>query len=329
MTTRSMRQARAAGLVFPLAVAVAMTIASCAVAAAGPGGRSAAGGAGGMASGQVAQRAAAAAHARDPAAAHGAAAPAQVIVRHFVLSDGAVMTAARFTGGIRFALHCGTLDPGPLCRGKVSDGQKVNPFERGQLIAAFNGGFKLSAGAGGYEQQGRILSPLRPGLASLVIYRSGQASIGVWGHGAPLRGQQVYSVRQNLVPLVLHGQPTAAAAGAWTSWGATITGADNTARSAIGQNAAGQLIYVASMSATPPDLANALVRAGAVIGMELDINIEWVQFDYARLPGGHLIKGITGQYRPAAQYLTGWTRDFIAVLANVPALQGPGTHAVP
>jgi hypothetical protein len=229
------------------------------------------------------------------------------------------MTSALLTGRVRFVLHCGASDPGPLCRGKISAGQKVGPGERGLLLAAFNGGFKLSAGAGGYEQEGKILSPLRRGLASLVIYSSGAASIGIWGHGVPRPGQQVFSVRQNLLPLVTRGKPTAASSGNWGYWGGTVTGVDDTARSALGENASGQLVYVASMSATPPDLAAALVRAGAVIGMELDINQEWVQFDYASQPGGPLVKAISDQWQPASQYLTGWTRDFIAVLADGPS----------
>jgi hypothetical protein len=258
----------------------------------------------------------------SPASAAGSpvAAPApRVVIRHFALRDGAEMTSALLTGGVRFVLHCGTADPGPLCHGKVSAGQQVGTGERGLLIAAFNGGFLLSAGAGGYEQEGKILAPLRRGLASLVIYSSGAASIGIWGHGVPQPGQQVFSVRQNLVPLVVHGRPTAAASGNWGYWGGTITGVEDTARSALGENARGQFVYVASMSATPPDLAAALVRAGAVIGMEMDINQEWVQFDYASRPGGPLVKATSDQWRPANQYLIGWTRDFIAVLADGPS----------
>jgi hypothetical protein len=251
----------------------------------------------------------------------------RVIIRHFALRDGAQMTSALLTGGVRFVLYCGTADPGPLCRGKVSAGQKVGSGERGLLLAAFNGGFKLSAGAGGYEQEGKILAPLRRGLASLVIYSSGAASIGIWGHSVPQPGQQVFSVRQNLVPLVIRGRPTAASSGNWGYWGGTVTGVDDTARSALGENARGQLLYVASMSATPPDLAAALVRAGAVIGMELDINQEWVQFDYASQPGGPLVKAISDQWQPATQYLTGWTRDFIAVLADSPS--GPAPTPAP
>jgi hypothetical protein len=152
----------------------------------------------------------------------------------------------------------------------------------------------------------------------LVIDRSGRATIGVWGHGVPAPGEAVYSVRQNLTPLVLHGKPTAAAAD-WGLWGATLGGGEYVARSALGQDARGDLIYAASMSATPADLAVALARHGARIAMELDINPEWVQLDVARRPGGSLRAAVPGQDRPAGQYLAGWARDFIAVEAAAAA----------
>jgi hypothetical protein len=190
----------------------------------------------------------------------------------------------------------------------------IGPDEHRRLLAAFNGGFKLSSGVGGYEQEGHVISPLLPGMASLVIDRSGAAAIGVWGHGLPRPGEAVYSVRQNLTLLVNHGQVTGAATD-WGLWGATLGGGEFVARSALGQDVAGQLIFAGSMSASPADLAAALVHAGAVKGMELDINPEWVQLDVARAPGHTLTAVIPGQQRPADQYLIGWIRDFITVLA--------------
>jgi hypothetical protein len=130
----------------------------------------------------------------------------------------------------------------------------------------------------------------------------------------------VYSVRQNLTPLVLNGRPTALAAD-WGLWGATLGGGEYVARSALGQDASGDLIFAASMSTTPADLAFMLAYAGARIAMELDINPEWVQLDVARHPGGALRASVPGQYRPADQYLSGWARDFIAVLGPPPAPQ--------
>jgi hypothetical protein len=69
------------------------------------------------------------------------------------------------------------------------------------------------------------------------------------------------------------------------------------------------------MSTTPADLAAALVAAGAVIGMELDINPQWVQLDAAPTPGAPLAAQVPGQNRPADQCQVGWTRDFVEVLS--------------
>ena len=237
----------------------------------------------------------------------------RVTVTRMRTADGSVVTVATFHGSLRYVLHSGSEDPGAAA-GPVRAGSAVRGAARTQLLAAFNGGFKLSAGAGGYEQEGHVISTLRRGLTSLVIDRSGQARIGIWGHGVPARGEAVYSVRQNLPPLVLNGKPTAAAAD-WGLWGATLGGGAYVARSALGQDAAGELVYAASMSATPADLAFVLAYAGARIAMELDINPEWVQLDVAGRPGGPLRAAVHGQYRPADQFLVGWARDFIAVEA--------------
>jgi hypothetical protein len=183
------------------------------------------------------------------------------------------------------------------------------------VLAAFNSGFLLSAGAGGYVQEGHVIRALQPGLASLVIDTSGVAHVGIWGHDVPRPREAVFSVRQNLAPLVVDGQP-ASTAGDWSYWGATLGGGEYVARSAIGENAAGELIYAASMSTAPADLAAALVHAGARTAMELDINPEWVQLDVARVPGHRLRAAIPGQVRPPDQYLLGWTRDFFTVLAR-------------
>ncbi len=243
-------------------------------------------------------------------------APARVVLYQVRIADGALVTVAVFRGPVRYVLHNGSLDPGYAAAvAGVKAGPVVGGSEREHLLAAFNGGFKLSAGAGGYEQQGHVISPLLKGYASLIIDRSGRARIAVWGYGAPAPGEAVYSVRQNLRPLVEHGRPAAAAAD-WYAWGATLGGGEDVARSALGQDAAGDLLFAGSMSASPMDLAQALAAHGARIAMELDINPEWVQLDVASRPGGPLRAAVPDQVRPADQFLEGWSRDFITVLAQ-------------
>ena len=223
----------------------------------------------------------------------------------------------RFRAGrVHFGLHVGSQDP-PRGAATVSadDGPSIGPGEAPSLVAAFNGGFKANAGAGGFELNGQVLIPLQPGYASLIIDAGGSARVGVWGSAVPATGEQVASVRQNLPPLVVDGQPSPGVNDV-AAWGATLSGAAALARSALGEDAAGNLVYAASMDALPADLANALIAAGAVTGMELDVNPQWVQLAWSATPGGTLTAGVPGQSRPADQYQVGWTRDFVTVMAS-------------
>ena len=100
------------------------------------------------------------------------------------------MTLARFRGAVRYRLHSGSADPGSAALAVVHAGPSIGRRERRRLLAAFNGGFMLSAGAGGYEQEGHVISRLIRGLASLVIDRSGTARIGSGARVCPGRANR-------------------------------------------------------------------------------------------------------------------------------------------
>ena len=237
-----------------------------------------------------------------------------VTVSRVQTADGSVVTVAVFHGPVQFVLHNGSRDPGSRYSGLLHAGPVITGAERQRLLAAFNSGFLLSSHSGGYEQEGHVIRGLRTGLGTVVIDRSGHARVGAWGAGLPVPDEAVYSARQNLGPLLIDGRP-AANVTLWHQWGGTLAHAEYVARSALGQDSAGDPLYAASMSTIPADLASALARHGARSAMELDINPAWVQLDTARSPGGPLTAAVLGQVRPASQYLTGWTRDFIAVVA--------------
>ena len=250
-----------------------------------------------------------------PASTSASLAPvAQVTVTHVRTADGSLVTVAIFRGPVHYVLHNGSVDPGSLAAGLVRAGPVVAGSERRHLLAAFTGGFMLNNHVGGYEQEGHVISPLQRGVASLVIDRSGQARLGIWGHGVPAPGEAVYSVLQNLPALVYRGRPVPTAAD-WRLWGPTLGGGEYVARTSLGEDSSGELMVAASMSTNPADLADALIRNGARFAMELDINPEWVQLDTATRPGGPLTAAVPGQIRPADQYLVGWTRDFVTVVA--------------
>jgi hypothetical protein len=229
--------------------------------------------------------------------------------------SGRQVTLVRFrTGHVVFDLHVGSSDPPTDLAAIPPDrGPSIAADEAPFLLAAFNGGFKMNANQGGFEVQGQVLYPLVPGLASFVIDTDGAAHIGVWGSGLPVPKEQVASVRQNLPPLITDGvvNPTV---GKPAAWGAAVSKDFIVARSAAGEDAFGNIVYAGGMALLPQDLSDALLSAGVVNGMQLDINPNWIQLDAAPGMGATLAGQVPGQHRPADQYVVGWTRDFFAVM---------------
>jgi hypothetical protein len=181
------------------------------------------------------------------------------------------VTVAVFHGPVQFVLHNGSRDPGPRCSGLLHAGPVITGAERQRLLAAFNGGFLLSSHSGGYEQEGHVIRGPRTGLGTVGDRPFGLRPGRVWGAGLPAPGEAVYSARQNLGPLLIDGRPAANVAFV-APVGGTLAHAEYVARSALGQDSAGDLLYAASMSTIPADLASALARHGAHSAMELDIN---------------------------------------------------------
>ena len=229
--------------------------------------------------------------------------------------SGRPVVLVRFRqGAVRFDLHMGSTDPpADLAALSPDRGPAIATDEAAALLGAFNGGFKMIAHVGGVEEEGQIVAPLSNGLASFVIDTDGSAHIGAWGSQLPVPGEGVASVRQNLPPLIRDGVPNPTVA-VPADWGATVNGSMLVARSAVGEDGQGDIIFAAGTALFPQDLSDALLSAAAVNAMQLDINPEWVQIDAAATPGRPLTALLPGQSRPADQYVVGWTRDFIAVL---------------
>ncbi len=222
---------------------------------------------------------------------------------------------------LRATLYSGSTIPGG---GPWRYTAPIGPNAATSLVAAFNAGFLMSDSNGGYYTQGQTVIPLRQGGASFVIYKNGDATIGAWGSDVSMT-PNVVSVRQNLALLVSHGQPVAGLnANDTTKWGLTLGNQIYVWRSGVGVTANGALVYVAGPYLNITDLANLLVRAGAVRGMELDINIDWVNFaTYApSTPGGpanstngaDLLSNMSAP--PSRYFQSWWTRDFFTMSAR-------------
>jgi hypothetical protein len=149
--------------------------------------------------------------------------------------------------------------------------------------------------------------------------------LGEWGRDVDLT-PDVVSVRQNLGLLVDGGAPVASAGNPGV-WGGSVAGVA-TARSAVGVDANGALV-LAQARVSPQGLADALVAAGAVRGMQLDINPDWTTFVLYGQNADGSVSGsrVMGSGGPGGVYLSPSERDFFAVLLEPHVVAG-GTGVV-
>ncbi len=223
------------------------------------------------------------------------------------------VTLLRFDQSLlRLALHAGMGEPS----GSWRFGDRIGPSEIHRVVAAFNGGFKFETGVVGYSSEGRTPVALRPGRGSIVTYRDGTTQIGSWEAGVPARGRPIASVLQNLSLLIDRGRAAESVEGCILScWGATVGGVSATARSALGIDGSGRLVWAAGENLRPSDLARGLISAGVLRAVELDINPDWVAgYLYVHSGGGpRAVPLVPGQFGIAGRLLAPYARDFFTV----------------
>ncbi|MHB8658288.1 MAG: hypothetical protein ACYC91_10110 [Solirubrobacteraceae bacterium] len=190
--------------------------------------------------------------------------------------------------------------------------EEVPVGRRGQLVATFNSGFKLSDSGGGFATGGHAYAPMKDGLATIVRYTDGRTDVIAWS-GGPAVPSNVLFARQNLPMIVSGGRPNPNLSDG-PAWGATLGNKIRVWRSGVGVDRYGNLIYAAANDQTVGSLAAILLRAGAVRAMELDINLYWTSFITYRHPGAadpaNLLPGMD---RSPLRYLTPDDRDFFAI----------------
>ncbi|MEO7058839.1 MAG: hypothetical protein ABI083_03910 [Lapillicoccus sp.] len=218
---------------------------------------------------------------------------------------------------VHFSLHPGTQDPGP---GNWGSPTSVPEADRSRLLATFNGGFKIADAQGGFFLNGSTAGTLTPGAASIVFYRDGHVSVGVWGRDVGM-APDVVGVRQNLKLVIDHGViPAAVDSNVETAWGASIGGKYFVWRSGLGVTADGRLIFVYGPALSVRSLADLLHRAGCVTAMQMEINPAWMSFMYyqptATPTTPKPVKLLDSQERPADRYFTPTSRDFIEVTSS-------------
>ncbi len=214
----------------------------------------------------------------------------------------------------------GTVEPGSSLGNPGPGKVPLSIQNANTLVAAFAGGFQYSDGAYGMIVGGKTYVPLENNLATFVAYKNGTNEIIDYigqNLGDPT---SILFIRQNNPMLVENSMPdTTTQSGGYKAWGRTVTPNMYTWRSALGITKNGNLIYAVGPSLVPTTIAEALSWAGAVNGMQLDINPYWVRF-VTFTPKGN------GQYSYQSllntmqnggySYLNGYIKDFMYLYAK-------------
>ena len=218
---------------------------------------------------------------------------------------------------VSFQLRPGSEDPGP---GNWHAQPWIPPGTRTGLVATFNGGFKINTSGGGFYLNGEASGTLTKGAASVVYYRNGTIKIGTWGSEVRMT-QNVVGVRQNLRLIVDHGHvPASVNQDVLGSWGATLGGGYYVWRSGLGITRDGRVIFAYGPALNVQELADLLQRAGAVEGLQLDINPFWMSYEYYKSDGHPSdptpVNLLPTQQQTAYRYYSVYSRDFTAVYAR-------------
>ncbi len=210
----------------------------------------------------------------------------------------------------QIALYPGYKGPGDtaLARGP----EMVPSTARRRLLATFNSGFYEADHAGGFYTHGTLYFPMVRGEATLVRYANGSVDVVTWSGGAR-PGANILMARQNLTLLVANARSTPLAANN-AAWGITLHGVPAVWRTAIGVDAAGNLIYAAAPAQTSSSLAQVMVDLGCVRAMQLDINPEWPIFVTYAAPGAvRPTLDVPNPNQIPGRFLYPSTKDFFAV----------------
>ncbi|TVZ01987.1 hypothetical protein EAS64_31655 [Trebonia kvetii] len=219
---------------------------------------------------------------------------------------------------VKFSLHPGSEDPGSSPWGW--NDTFIPAGKRTGLLATFNGGFKLSSAGGGFYLNGSYHGSLVTGAASVVYYKNGTIKIGKWGRDFSMNAK-IAGVRQNLKLIIDHGKISPNLnQDIMTNFGATLGGGYYVWRSGLGITKDGRIVYVYGPALNVQDLAELLHRAGAVEGLQMDINPAWMKFDTYQAKGNPAnptpVTLLPTQQPSAYSYYTASTRDFTAVYAR-------------
>jgi hypothetical protein len=227
-----------------------------------------------------------------------------------------------------FQMEAGVEDPEPSTGPHGSGRIPRDPAIYRRVAAAFNGAFKTEHGHYGMMVHKRVLLPPVPGSATIVVLGDGRVGFGTWGTDRNVGGiagvgdDEIDSFRQNLDPLIDHGQvnPTGR-----NLWGFTLPGKGaQTERTGLCVTTSSHLLYAWGDDLSASSLAKAMKMAGCDYAMHLDMNPYHTGFVFMAVDdlGGKNYKSqllTPGMSIPSDRYIQYAPKDFFYVMVHDPA----------
>ena len=224
-------------------------------------------------------------------------------------------------------MEAGVEDPEPLTGPHGSGRIPRDPAVYRRVVAAFNGAFKTEHGHYGMMVHRHVLLPPVPGAATVVVLDDGRVGFGTWGSDRRVGGvdgigdDAIVSFRQNLDPLIDHGQinPTGR-----NLWGFTLPGKGaQTERTGLCVMASGHLLYAWGDDVSATTLAKAMKMGGCDYALHLDMNPYHTGFLFAAiddLPGKKYKSQLltSAMSIPPDRYIQYAPKDFFYVMVHDP-----------
>lgn len=187
---------------------------------------------------------------------------------------------------------------------------------RGDLIAAFNGGFKAVHGHWGMMLDGETFLAPRDVGCTVARMKDGTVRIGTWKDLKAAEGDMRW-YRQTPPCLVENDTTHPALEVEYAKgWGATVSGETVIRRSAVGVDATGRfLLFGLGDALTAQSLARAMKTAGAKDAAQLDVNYAYPRFLVYERTAGEPPKAKSAiipdiKFRPAEYVTEPALRDF-------------------
>jgi hypothetical protein len=204
-----------------------------------------------------------------------------------------------------------------------------------ELLGAFNGGFMTEHGGYGMKVDGTVIVKAKPNACTIAVYNDDSIRIGTWNKLADSEPQMRW-YRQAPECMWEQGKlHPGLQGGKGLKWGATLDGDTVIRRSAIGLNAARDVLFVSITNhSTARVLADGMHHAGAVDVAQLDVNWSYpkfVTFEPGDAGPGRMAVALAEgfEYSPDEYIRKKQRRDFFYLMRNDTGLPPPAGFTPP